>query len=153
MPEQLRIERRYDDWFEIGRAHFLQLPAPLFQIVCGMRVGHLLGRLAIVQFLVITSPGNSMILNPHEPAHTAPNKIDIFQREIESDVAIKIPVSRVARISTFRAPDLTTRFTIAREDGWARQREIWRVNRAARARFAKHDAMRIQDRPPNVRFS
>ena len=141
-----------DDRFEIRFANFGQLPSPLLEIMSGVRVRHFFGRRAIVKFLLVAATGDAVIFDADKFAHAARDKIDIFERKIESDVAIEIPIGRIARITFLRAPNLTARFAIARENGRPGRGKIRRVNRAARTRFAEHHAVRVENGPADVRF-
>jgi len=74
----------------------------------------------------------------------------IFLRQFHADVAIEIPVGRIARISLAGAPDLLARLAVTPENGGTGGREIRRVDGKARARLAIHEAVGVHDEPAEV---
>ena len=107
VSKQLGIKRHNDDRFKIARPEFIDLPAPLLEIVSRMFIRGFLSCLAIVKFLLAGATSDAVIFDADKFANAARDKVDLFEREIESDVAIEIPINRVARITFLRAPNLT----------------------------------------------
>src|SRR5437867_13051094 len=72
--------------------------------------------------------------------------------KIEPRVTIKLPVSRVAGVTSLCAPNLSARVTIACKGGRSRARVRGRVNRPGRPRLSKQEAVRVQNKPADVCF-
>ena len=75
-----------------------------------------------------------------------------LRRQLETDVAVKIPVRRVARITVLRAPHLPAGFPVARERRRSRRGEARRVDRPLGPGLAVHQAVRVEDEPAQVRL-
>src|SRR5439155_2411382 len=101
---------------------------------------------------LITASGDPVIFHAGEFSVPTRDWSQMFHGQIETDVAIKIPVGRIAWITFVRAPDLPARITIARKSRWPRWRITRRINRAAGLRFSKQQAVCLQNEPANICF-
>ena len=77
---------------------------------------------------------------------------DVIEIEVETDVAVKISVARVAGITAFAAPDLRGGMAVAPERGDAVRREDGREDAVARTRSRVQNAVRVHDEPADVRL-
>src|SRR6185503_5539744 len=145
-------ERHDNDRLEVGLPNFLQLAPSLLEIMGGVCIGRLFGQSAIVKVFVITATGNAVVLDADKFSLAACDKIDIFWRKIEADVAVEISICWIARIALLCAPNLAARFPVAPKDRRASGREIRCVDRPAGSRLAKHHAVGVEDRPAHVPF-
>ena len=73
-------------------------------------------------------------------------RLEIFERQVPTDIAVKFPVNRVSRIADFGAPNLPAGFDIARKNSHAVRTDDRRVNAETRARVAVKDRVRIADK-------
>lgn len=73
-----------------------------------MRFRRRLGPRAVIELLVLRAPGDAMVFQPGEFALRIPAEEwpQVTKREIMADVAVKIPVSGVARVAFLLTPDL-----------------------------------------------
>ena len=117
-----------------------------------MRLRRFFRRLAIIQFLLFTAPGDAMIFHTGEFSLPACDWPQMLHRKVETNVTIKFTISWTAWIALLRAPHLPARITITRENGRAGWRKARRVNRAPRRRFSKHQTVRVENEPANVCF-
>ena len=119
-----------------------------------VRLGRAFGPGRIVEFLRLIATGDSMIFQARELANARRHRsrAKVFHGQIESDVAIKIAIGRIARITFRGAPDLPAGIAIARKYRRARRRKARRIDGATRTRLPEHQAMRIDDEPAQVRF-
>ena len=76
----------------------------------------------------------------------------MLERKIESDVAVKFPIRRIARITLLRTPNLAARIAIARESSRTCRRVTRRINRALRCRSSKQQSVRVKNKPADIRF-
>src|SRR5436190_21582238 len=101
-----------------------------------MRVGDLLGGGWIIKILFAVAIGDAVILDPGEFSQRRIRaRPEMFEGELEADVAIKFPVRRIAGISFDCAPDLPARIAIPSKSRRSSLGEARRVNRAARPRI------------------
>src|SRR5881392_1207743 len=118
-----------------------------------MRLGHSGSCARIVKLLLSVPPRDAMIFDPGKFSNRrGQSRPEMFERKFETDVAIKFAISRIARITLGRAPDLPARIAIARENRGPGWREAGRVNRTARSRLAKHQPVGVDDEPAHARF-
>ena len=76
----------------------------------------------------------------------------MFHGQIETDVAIKFPVSWIAGIAFVRTPDLAAGVRIPSEGRWPRWCITGSVNGAARARHSKEQPVSVDNEPAEIRF-
>src|SRR5712692_2483037 len=76
----------------------------------------------------------------------------MLHRKIEANVTIKFTISRIARITFLRTPNVPARITVTRENGRSRWRIARRINCALRRRCSKQQSVRVEKGPANVRF-
>ena len=71
-----------------------------------VRVSRFFSRGAIVKILVLLAAGNAVIFHTGKFSDAARDRPQMLEWKIESDIAIKFPIRRIARITFFRAPNL-----------------------------------------------
>src|SRR5215471_11050079 len=152
VPKQFRIERSDNNRVETDFADFANLLAALFEKLNRMFCRRLFGRRPVIQLFIITASGNPMIFHAGEFSGSAGYGSQLFHWKIETDVAIKFPVSWITRITFVRIPDLAACVGIARKSRGTRWRITGNVNRAARSRFSKERAMCIENEPAKIGF-
>ncbi|KAG0506089.1 MAG: hypothetical protein Udaeo_05370 [Candidatus Udaeobacter sp.] len=76
----------------------------------------------------------------------------MFHGQIETDVAIKIPVSWIAGIAFVRTPDLAARSGITCEGSWPCWCITGSVNGAARTRRSKQQPVSVDNEPAEIRL-
>src|SRR6478672_9317311 len=137
VPKQFSIERSDNDRLETDFADFLNLLTALFQKVNCMLCCRGFGCRSVIQLFLSSASGDPMIFYTGEFSGSPRDRPQMFHGEIETDVAIKIPVSWIARISFVRTPDLAACGGIACEGRWPCRCITGSVNGAARARRSK----------------
>ena len=152
VAKQFGVEWDDNDWIKTRFADLDNLPAPLLKKVRSMRFCRFFRCLAIIQFFFLAAPGDAIIFHAGKFSASACDRAQMLHRKIEADVAIKFTVGRITGITFVRTPDLPARLAVARENGWSGRCVIRRVNRSARRRSPKHDAVCIQNEPANVRL-
>ena len=95
-----------------------------------------------------------MIFDAGKTAHLRRRQIapNIIEVEVKPDVAIEIPVTRIARITLLPAPDLFGGLEVAAERGNALGCKNRRKHAVTRTRACVQDAVRIHDEPADVRL-
>jgi hypothetical protein len=76
----------------------------------------------------------------------------MFHGQIETDVAIKIPISWIAWIAFVRTPDLAAGVGIPSEGRWPRWCITGGVNGAAWPRRSKQQTVCVDNEPAKIRF-
>src|SRR6266481_78852 len=152
VPEQFRIERSDNDRVETDFADFANLLMALFQKVNCMSRCHVFGCRSVIQLFLITASGDPMIFYTGEFSGSPRDRSQMLHGKIETDVAIKIPVSRVAGIAFARTPDLAAGVGIACEGRWPRWCITGSVNGAAWARRSKKQTVRVDNEPAEIRL-
>ena len=155
MAEQLRIEWADDDRGHVHVApQVLDLRGARPHEMPGMMVRRPQRPAAVVELLIRRATGNSVVFDTGEfPRAVARQGVgQMLARKIEADVAVEVPIRRIARITFFRAPDLAARFAIASKRRGAAGRKDRSVNGVARTRAAKHQAVRIEHEPAQFRL-
>src|SRR5690242_15422211 len=94
-----------------------------------------------------------MIFDPAEFAHAggAKERSQFLLAAFETNVAIEIAIDRIARVTGFRAPDFRVRSTIASEGSGPSGSVTGRKNGALRPWLPKHQPVRIEYEPANIR--
>src|SRR5881394_814007 len=107
---------------------------------------------AIVHLLVRRLPRDPVILDARETplVRRRQMRLHVIEVEIESDVAVKITVVRIARIPFMLAPYLLRGIQVAAERGHAIRREDRSEHAITRTRTCVQQAMRVRDEPPDV---
>ena len=116
----------------------------------GVRLCRFFCRLSIIQFFLFIAPGDSMVFHAGEYSLAPRDLRQMLHWKIETNITIKFTISRIARITLLRAPDLPARIAITRENGRAGWRIARRINRALRRRFSKHHTVGVENEPANV---
>src|SRR5947209_18406951 len=151
MAKQFRVEGNDDDRVEIERADFANLPPPFLEKMAGVCVSGFFRCIGVIKIFLRAS-GDSMIFYAGKFPEAARNRPQMVHRKIKTDVAIEFSISRIARITSLRAPNLAARIAIARESRRASCRVTRRVNAAPWARVAQHQTVRVEDEPAKVCF-
>src|SRR5438128_10869696 len=99
MTKQFRVERDNDDWIDIERSELSKLRAALFQEVRGVRISGFFSRGPIVKLLFNLSPRDAVIFHAGKFSHTARDWPQMLKWKIETDVAVKFAIRRIARIT------------------------------------------------------
>src|SRR5438128_11957101 len=76
----------------------------------------------------------------------------MLEWKIESDIAVKFAIRRIARITFLRTPNLAAGIAIARERSRTGRRVTRRINRALRCRRSKQQSVRLKNKPADIRF-
>src|SRR5215469_4338421 len=106
MSEKLGIERNDNNGIKSYRGDFADLPPAFIEKMNGLRFGNSFHRNWIVELLFVTGPGNALIFHAGKFSRSPRDWSQMLHWKIESGVAVKLPVSRVARIASLCAPDL-----------------------------------------------
>ena len=106
VAKQFGVKGDNHDWIKAQGAEFTQLPSPLFNKVSGMHLDRFFRCLAVIQFFFLPVPGDAIIFYAGKSSASACDWAQMLHREIETDVAIKFTVSRIAGIAFVRTPDL-----------------------------------------------
>ena len=118
----------------------------LFQKVNCMLCCRIFRCRSVIQLFLIAASGDPMIFYAGEFSGSARDRSQMFHGQIETDVAIKIPVSWIARIAFVRTPDLAAGMGIACESSRPRWRITGSVNGAAWARRSKEQPVGVDER-------
>src|SRR5262245_52983922 len=137
MAEQFRIERSDNDGIETNFADFAGLLIALFQKLNCMLCCLIFGCRSVIELFLIAGVGDSVVLDAGELSGSTRDRSQMFHWQIETDVAIKFPVYRIAWITFLCAPDLATGFGIAGESRRPRWCIAGSVNGATRARCSE----------------
>src|SRR2546425_2527234 len=151
MAIQFRVEGNDDDRVEIERADFANLSPPFPEKMAGVCVSGFFCCLGVIK-IFLRAPCDSMILYAGKFPEAACDRPEMVHWKVKTDVAIEFPISRIARITSLRAPDLAARIAIARESGRAGRRVTRRVNGALGTRVPQHQTVRVEDEPAKVDF-
>ena len=73
-------------------------------------------------------------------------RLEIFERQVPPDIAVKLPVNRVSRVADLGAPNLLAGFDVARKNSYPVPADDRRVNAETRAGVAVQDRVRIADK-------
>ena len=156
MTEQLRVIRteneRVDRHF---RAKRFELLDAVGQKIRRVRVRRTLGPRTMVKFFVRRASGDAVVFQPGEfPLRVLAEKgPQVIQRQVVADIAVKIAVSRIARIPFLLAPHLPAGIAIAGES----RRTFGCVTRGVDGepglRTPEHQPVRIDDEPLQIRFA
>ena len=109
MTEQLGVERTDDDRFDWHfRAQGFELPEAFGQKIRSMGLHCRRRPRALIQLLVPGAAGDAMIFQSGEFALRIPAEKwpQVIQRQVVTDIPVKIPVSRVTGISLLLTPYL-----------------------------------------------
>ena len=152
VPKQFRIERSDNDRVETDFADFANLLTALFQKVNCMLCCRIFGCRSVIQLFLIAASGDPMVFYAGEFSGSARDRSQMFHGQIETDVAIKFPVSWIARIAFVRTPDLAARSGITCEGRWPCWCITGSVNGAAWARRSKEQPVSVDNEPAKIRF-
>src|SRR5207247_11478576 len=122
--------------------------------MAGVFVGRLTRGDAIVNFLRAGAGGDTVVFDAGETADVRRRQIraDVIKVQIETDVAVEIPVARVAGITLVPAPNLFGGIQVAAKSSDAVRREDRRKHAEARTRVGVQHAVRVRDEPADVRL-
>src|SRR5262249_44113342 len=120
VPKQFRIERSDNERVETDFADFANLLMALFQKVNCMLCCCIFGCRSVIQLFLIAASSDPMVFYAGKFPGSAGGRSQMFHGQVETDVAIKLPVSWMARITFVRTPDLATGVGIACERRWPR---------------------------------
>src|SRR5687767_1189845 len=156
VPEQFRVE--WTDHYRVDvhvRAQLRDLAAAVGHEIPRMGIGGRHGPWPMVELLLPRLSGDPVVFESCElPGPIRRQRAaELFKRQIESDVAVKIAIRWIAGITFFCAPDLPARVPIAPEGGRPGGSEARRVDRVSRTRTAEHQPVRIEHKPTEVRFT
>src|SRR4030095_16313410 len=105
VAETCGIERNEYNRIDPCISDFTDLTPAFLEKMKGLRLGDTSCSDWIVQLLLIIGPGDTVIFYAGKFPGAAANWSQVFQWQIESRVAIKFTVSRVARITSLCAPN------------------------------------------------
>ena len=118
MAKKLGVEWTHDERLQIQRRQFATTGLAFREKIVGVSVGRRHRPVRIVEFLRIGPASDPMIFEPGKFPH--PGRIEerpkLFLGAIETRVAIKIAINRIARVTALGAPDFAIRFPIADEN-------------------------------------
>jgi len=108
----------------------------------------------MINLLLRRMARDAKIFDAREPAlvRRGQVRLHIIEIQIETDVAIKLPVIFITRISFVLAPDLLGGIQIAPERRHAAGRQDRREHAVARFGIGVQQPVRIRDEPADVRF-
>src|SRR5207302_11203474 len=105
MPEKFGIERHRHDWIPIIRLQTLKFGDASLDKMLGMPAGHFFRGHAIINLFRSVATGDAMIFDSSKVV--SGQRCKLFGWQIETEVAIEIPICRVTGITLLRAPNLT----------------------------------------------
>src|SRR5207253_3022963 len=114
MSKQFRVEWHNDGWIDIEGGELPKLRAPLFQKMRGMRVSSFFSLGPIVKLLLRFASSDAVIFHTGKFSHAARDRPQMLEWQIESDIAVKFAIRRIARITFLRTPNLAAGIAIAR---------------------------------------
>src|SRR6266699_3593465 len=106
VTKQFGVEWDDNYWIKTGFANLANLLPPLFKKVRSMRFHRFFRCLAIIQFFFLAASGNAIIFHAGKSSASTRDWTQMLHWKIETDVAIKFTVSRIAWIAFMGAPDL-----------------------------------------------
>ena len=106
VAKQFGVEWDDNYWIKTRFANLANLLPPLFKKVRGVRFHRFFRCLAIIQFFFLAASGNAVIFHAGKFSASMRDWTQMLDRKIETHVAIKFTVSRIARITFMRAPNL-----------------------------------------------
>src|SRR5882724_11589705 len=118
----------------------------------GVRVGRFFGLGPIVNLLFRFASRDALIFHTGKFSRTARDRSQMLQWKVESDIAIKFAICRIARITFLRTPNLAARIAIARERSRTCRGVTRCVNRALWSRSSKQQSVRVENQPADIRF-
>src|SRR6476660_6288101 len=107
---------------------------------------------SVIQVFLVAASGDPMVFYAGEFSGSPCDRSQMFHGQIETDVAIKFPVSGIARIAFVRTPDLAAGVGIACEGRRARWCETGSVNGTAWAWRSKKQTVSVDNEPADIRF-
>src|SRR5207237_4633089 len=107
-----------------------KLRAPLFQKMRGMRVSSFFSLSSIVKLLLHFASSDAVIFHTGKFSHAARDRPQMLEWKIESDIAVKFAIRRIARITVLRTPHLAAGIAIACQRRRTRRRVTRRRHRA-----------------------
>ena len=148
MSKQFRVEWHNDGWIDIEGGELPKLRAPLFQKMRGMRVSSFFSLSSIVKLLLLFASSDAVIFHTGKFSHAARDRPQMLEWKIESDIAVKFAIRRIARITFLRTPNLAAGITVAPKRSRTSRRVTGRVNRAPRLRISKQKPVGIENEHP-----
>src|SRR5438552_17445013 len=152
MSKQFRVEWHNDGWVDIEGAELPELRALMVQIMRGMRVSSFVSLSPIVKLLLRFASSDAVIFHTGKFSPAARDRPQLLEWKIESDIAVKFAIRRIARITFLRTPNLAAGIAIARERSRTGRRVTGRINRALRCRSSKQQSVRVKNKPADIRF-
>src|SRR6476661_8421457 len=107
---------------------------------------------SVIQIFLVGAPGDPMVFYAGEFSGSARDRSQMFHRQIETDVAIKIPVSWIAGIAFMRTPDLAAGGGITCEGSWPGWCKTGSVKGAPRVRRSKEQPVSVDNEPAEIRL-
>src|ERR671918_2114742 len=144
VPKQFRIERSDNDRLETDFADFANLLAALFQKVNCMLCCRIFGCRSVIQLFLVAASGDPMVFYAGEFPGSVRDRSQMFHGQVETDVAIKFPVSWIAGIAFVRAPSLAAGLGIACESRWRCWCVTGSVNGAPWTRCSKEQPVCVE---------
>src|SRR5689334_8344366 len=93
-----------------------------------------------------------MIFHAEEFSGSMRDRSQMLERQIETNVSIKIPIRRVTGIAFVRTPNPAARFWVAGESCWSCWRITGSKNGAARIRRSEQQPVCVEHEPAKIRF-
>ncbi len=155
VPKQFSVERAQDNRLDIGHANqMLDLFRSADHEIACVMIGSGVRPTGYIDLFVRSAARNSMVLDASGFPRSVrgQERAQIVQIQIVTYITIEIAISRITRISFLRAPDLFTRFTVASKSGRTGSRKARREDGVTRTRIAKHQPMRVERKPTQIRL-
>src|SRR6516164_10213053 len=152
MTKEFRIKRAENDRLDVrGIDQVLELFYAAGHKIPGVVVRRSLGPARDIDFLRTAPPGDAVILDSGElPVAIGWQKgPEIVEIQVVTDIAVKVAVRWIARIALQRAPDLLAGFTVTGKRRRPGRSKTGRKNGIARTGRAKHQAVSIENKPPD----
>ena len=141
MTKELGIKGRDNDRFDLGDVgQVLDLLYPTSNEIARVMVDGSVGPTRHIRLLINSAPGDPVIFDASELSVAVlwQERAQVIQVEVEADVSIEIPISRVSRIAFLGAPDLFAGFSVSPENRWAGLGKAGSVDRVPRTRRPEH---------------
>src|ERR1700758_2073163 len=102
-----------------------------------------------IWLLVNRAPGDPVILDASELSVAVlwQERAQVIQVEVEANISIEIPISRVSGIAFLGAPDLFAGFSVSAKNRWAGLSKAGSVDCIPRTRRTEHQAVSVQNKP------
>src|ERR1700757_5119609 len=103
-----------------------------------------------IRLLVNRAAGDSVIFDASELSVAVfwQERAQVIQVEVEANISIEIPISRVSGIAFLGAPDLFAGFSVSAKNRWAGLSKTGSIDRIPRPGRPEHETVSVKNKPP-----